>query len=210
MQVSQKQAARTAEQGRNHVHRSSQPFQSRASPLQPVQQQQQEQQQPQWARSGAAKQDGGANDYRQQSQHMQQPPTAQHAQCAWPQRDDNSTMASSQDVADGQAPLADGKGLKATGGERMAAVLASDVPAAHQGRQAQQVKLFLLHHEQHVVQSFRNPLVALIRHSENRRQEPRHCIAAPRLYYCWQGDRRLCCSSALLGCLPACTCMASW
>ena len=144
LQVSQKQAARTAEQGRSHVHRSSQPFQSRASPLQPVQQQQQ-QQQPQWARSGDAKQDGGANDYRQQTQHMQQPSTAQHTQRAWPQRDDNSIAASSQDVADCQAPPADGRGLKATGGEGVAAVLASDVPAAYQGGQAQQVNLFLLH-----------------------------------------------------------------
>jgi len=151
MQVSQKQAARTAEQGRNHVHRSSQPFQSRASPLQPVQQQQQQQQQPQWARSGDAKQDGGANDHRQQTQHMQQPPTAQHTQRAWPQRDDNGITASSQDVTDGQAPPADGRGLKATGGEGVAAVLASDVPAAYQGRQAQQVKLFLLHPGQYVV-----------------------------------------------------------
>ena len=144
MQVSQKQAARTAEQGRNHVHRSSQPFQSRASPLQPVQQQQQRQQhqqQPQWVRSGDAKQDDGANDDRQQTQHMQQPPAAQYAQRAWPQRDDNSMMASSKNVADGQAPPANGKGLKVSGGEGVAAVLASDVPAAYQGRQAQQVKL---------------------------------------------------------------------
>ena len=145
MQVSQKQAARTAEQGRNHVHRSSQPFQSRASPLQPVQQQQQhqqQQQQPQWARSGDAKQDDGANDDRQQTQHMQQPPAAQHAQRAWPQRDDDSMTAFSKNVADGQAPPADGKGLKVSGGEGVAAALASDVPAAYQGRQAQQVTCF--------------------------------------------------------------------
>lgn len=156
MQVSQKQAARTAEQGRSHVHRSSQPFQSRASPLQPVQQQQQ---QPQWAGSGDAKQHSGANDYRQQTQHMQQPPTAQHTQRAWPQQDDNSMLASSQDVADGQAPPADGRGLKAAGGEGVAATLASDMPAAYQGRQAQQVKLFLLHPGQHVVRSLRKPHV---------------------------------------------------
>jgi len=122
MQVSQKQAARTAEQGRSHVHRSSQPFQSRASPL-------------------------------------QQPPTAQHTQRAWPQQDGNSMLASSQDVADGQAPPADGRGLKAAGGEGVAATLASDMPAAYQGRQAQQVKLFLLHPGQHVVRSLRKPHV---------------------------------------------------
>jgi hypothetical protein len=158
MQVSQKQAARTAEQGRNHVHRSSQPFQSRASPLQPVQQQQQQQQQlqPQWARSGVAKQDGGADDYRQQTQHMQQPATAQHTQRATPQRDDNSITSSSQDVADRQGPPADGRGLKAAGGEGVAAVLASDMPAAsYQGRQAQQVKVLPLHPGPYVLKSFR-------------------------------------------------------
>ena len=147
MQVSQKQAARSAEQGRRKAHESSEQVQPAASPWQPQQrqphqpqqyqqQQRQQQQQQQHLESRDAQQEGDWSDGCGKGT-QQQVQTEHHAQ----QVQDHSRIGTARGGAEGQVLSTVGRGMKANSGDGVASALASDVPAACQANQPQQVLL---------------------------------------------------------------------